>query len=194
MNWRVRKVFWKRLFVSLLVVTGGGIFLQILREPLFCLRVRTTTSCIDCGSQSSHELVSILDQSLNTPSSPFRPTSLSRALAPSGSDKCQHEYFEITSHETSWIQAWWPPFGQHRSAFPLENLAAILTQTAKTNIPLARSSLRYALAGEPSDIIRSNLLARRDFVGLVDFVQKTNVSYEPANGKRMGRFSFVPLR
>src|SRR5437870_1058629 len=111
MDWRVRKVFWKQLFVSLLVVAGVGLFLQMLREPRIYLRVRTTTSCIDCGSQSSHELVSILDQSSSNPSSPFRPTSLTRALDPSGSDKCQHEYFEIISHETSWIQAWWPPFG-----------------------------------------------------------------------------------
>jgi hypothetical protein len=180
MDWRVRQVFWKRLFVSIFGILALLGIAYLWQEPSLYWRHKRLFICLDCGFVWDCDSVTILSHRTRRAEVRFKPSPLSRALEVSEPAVCGHRDIEIVEEDFLEFRSTWPFVRRfHECVFPLNQMAAVLLQTAKTNKSLAQRTLRYALSIDPSDLTRSNLLARQDLVGLVNLVQSTNVSYRP---------------
>jgi hypothetical protein len=179
MNWTARRVFWKRLFVSISGILALLGIVYLWREPVFESRKRLYV-CVNCGFMWQRDSTTIFGFSTQYEKTHIKPSPLARALESAGV-VCSHGTTAITEDDLTsgritrpFLRRW------HRRLFPFSNelnqLTPILLQTAKTNAFLAQRSLGYALSLDPADLTLSNFLARQDFVGLVNFVQSTKFS------------------
>jgi hypothetical protein len=171
----------KKIFIRVATGVIAGLIMVVLAEFVWSPHVlRWSTAvciCSNCGAKQVVKEMEVFEHEFRLEAATM-PTALSLNLAKAASRRCDHRFQRVAENNFAFRKRW-PLIESSKTDFPIDLFLLTLAAIAQTNTTLARSTLTYALIGDPSDRVRQDFLKKADFIGLAALLQRTNVSYPP---------------
>jgi hypothetical protein len=127
--WRVRRVFLRRLSVTLIVILGGFIFKIIMANdnPLVW-RIKWREMCPNCAASQQLQLFEVLGYPEEHQwEVSLEPTELTRALNLAAPGKCPDHLFETVTQDCLLVALTrWPPFQHFKNGLAIPELITAL--------------------------------------------------------------------